>query len=553
MRKSMWFLFFFFMSSFVSAQEPEFLWLKSIGSLTRIISSTLTLDSHNNIYLTGYYTDTIELEDTTFYMQEPSILDGFLAKFDADGNYQWVNFISGRDKEFIGSVECDSKDNVFIGGNYNTIIQIGDTLIKGHSYYNSIVSKLDNSGNYLWIKNIYSPYHCFVDGLTISSDDNGVFILNSQDTSFVDSLVIPNYGNADFAVVELNSGTGQVEWYVQTKGGGHETANDIITDPAGNLVVTGKFYYSMKIGNYFMDGDSLRNLYILKLDKSGGINWVKKVATGNNISVHKITSNKLSQYFIIGHFEGAAFFDDSKLESNGERDVYIAKFDSSGNLQWVRSFGGPADDAVSGIAAAGKEIIITGYFNDKIQFDSLSISSLGSSDIYWCLLDENGRSKWVKQAGGVSSDKGIRVLFDSENNCITSGNYFNTAYFDQDTLTGGLQKIFMAKLNTSDFISFDGMDISPDYYRLFNNYPNPFNSSTKISIYLAIPAKIKINIYDITGRKITELVNDQFSQGYYSFIWDGKNAFGQKVSSGIYFYSANVNGVSSSKKMVLVR
>ncbi len=88
MRKSMWFLFFFFMSSFVSAQEPEFLWLKSIGSLTRIISSTLTLDSHNNIYLTGYYTDTIELEDTTFYMQEPSILDGFLAKFDADGNYQ---------------------------------------------------------------------------------------------------------------------------------------------------------------------------------------------------------------------------------------------------------------------------------------------------------------------------------------------------------------------------------------------------------------------------------------------------------------------------------
>jgi flagellar hook assembly protein FlgD len=89
-----------------------------------------------------------------------------------------------------------------------------------------------------------------------------------------------------------------------------------------------------------------------------------------------------------------------------------------------------------------------------------------------------------------------------------------------------------------------------------NNYPNPFNPYTIISFsvpYDLTNLKVELNIYDITGRLIKTLFNENLSAGNYLTKWAGDNATGNKVSSGIYIYSIRVGDRAVNKKMSLVK
>ncbi len=92
--------------------------------------------------------------------------------------------------------------------------------------------------------------------------------------------------------------------------------------------------------------------------------------------------------------------------------------------------------------------------------------------------------------------------------------------------------------------------------RLVANYPNPFNPSTTISFQLISEhtESTEINIYNIKGQKVKQLVSDQRSAGQYSVIWDGLDDIGKPVGSGIYFYNLRIDGKSiDTKKCLLVR
>ena len=69
-----------------------------------------------------------------------------------------------------------------------------------------------------------------------------------------------------------------------------------------------------------------------------------------------------------------------------------------------------------------------------------------------------------------------------------------------------------------------------------SNYPNPFNPSTTIAYQIAKPASVKLDIYDILGRKVRNLIDGDVSVGYYSVIWNGRGESGKDVSSGTYLY-----------------
>ena len=88
---------------------------------------------------------------------------------------------------------------------------------------------------------------------------------------------------------------------------------------------------------------------------------------------------------------------------------------------------------------------------------------------------------------------------------------------------------------------------------LLDNYPNPFNSTTHISFSLHKDSYVTLSIYNVKGKVVKTILNEQKLAGDYNIIWDGKDNFGTSVSSGIYFYSIRVGKYSSSKKMLLVK
>jgi flagellar hook assembly protein FlgD len=88
---------------------------------------------------------------------------------------------------------------------------------------------------------------------------------------------------------------------------------------------------------------------------------------------------------------------------------------------------------------------------------------------------------------------------------------------------------------------------------LAQNNPNPFNPTTTIRYTVPSRDLVTLQIYDVTGRFVTELVNESRPAGHHSAMWNGTNASGDPVGSGVYFYRLNVGKQSLTKKMVLLK
>ena len=98
----------------------------------------------------------------------------------------------------------------------------------------------------------------------------------------------------------------------------------------------------------------------------------------------------------------------------------------------------------------------------------------------------------------------------------------------------------------------------PDKTALMPNYPNPFNPETWIPYHLAKAAKVQVTIYDAHGIVVRHLELGHQSTGYYTnksqaAYWDGKNEFGERVASGIYFYQMQADNISPLRKMVILK
>jgi hypothetical protein len=91
--------------------------------------------------------------------------------------------------------------------------------------------------------------------------------------------------------------------------------------------------------------------------------------------------------------------------------------------------------------------------------------------------------------------------------------------------------------------------------RLEQNYPNPFNPSTRIAyeIEAGAPARVSLTVYDVTGARVRTLVDEVAKPGLHSAFWDGRNANGEAVSSGVYFYRLATPARALTRKMVLIK
>ena len=99
----------------------------------------------------------------------------------------------------------------------------------------------------------------------------------------------------------------------------------------------------------------------------------------------------------------------------------------------------------------------------------------------------------------------------------------------------------------------DGGDNLPESFGLSQNYPNPFNPSTEISFSLPVKSQVSLVIYNMLGQQVRSLVNTTLSAGEHRVVWDGTEASGKPVASGIYLYRLEAGGKAMSKKMELLK
>tara|TARA_B100000073_G_C23322016_1_gene407139 strand:- start:50 stop:535 length:486 start_codon:yes stop_codon:yes gene_type:complete len=129
-------------------------------------------------------------------------------------------------------------------------------------------------------------------------------------------------------------------------------------------------------------------------------------------------------------------------------------------------------------------------------------------------------------------------------------------YFRVATMVGQGEWSYYSDVVTAtiEFVSTDEQNNEiPFTFALNQNYPNPFNPSTSISYTIPERNIVSLNIYDVNGAFVQNLVDENLEPGFHSVSWDGTNANGSKVSAGMYFYIIKSGNLVSTQKMIFLK
>ena len=134
-----------------------------------------------------------------------------------------------------------------------------------------------------------------------------------------------------------------------------------------------------------------------------------------------------------------------------------------------------------------------------------------------------------------------------------------TVTVDVSDSRGGLGRITVT-INVTDVVgaapSAQIPPAAPDRTALLTNFPNPFNPETWIPYQLAEPAEVTLTIYDVRGVVVRELKFGHQAAGFYesrsrAIHWDGRNMLGEKVATGVYFYTLKAGDYTATRKLLI--
>jgi len=122
-----------------------------------------------------------------------------------------------------------------------------------------------------------------------------------------------------------------------------------------------------------------------------------------------------------------------------------------------------------------------------------------------------------------------------------------------DTATNDIQPVYDPPGNLDVGDDPKAQSAMPKSFILSQNYPNPFNAETVISFALPRSSHVKIEIFNILGQKVRDLVDEEVSAGYKQVVWDGTDNAGKPVASGVYLYQLKAGSFTEAKRMILLK
>ena len=282
-------------------------------------------------------------------------------------------------------------------------------------------------------------------------------------------------GGGDDMFVAQYDASGLLQWAKRAGGTGSDRGLGIAVDGSGNSYVTGLINGSATFGQGEVNQTTLNSagiddIFVAKYDSAGLLQWVRRAGgTGSDQGISIAVDG--SDTYLTGFFSGTATFgqgqtNQTTLSSAGIDDIFVAKYDSAGVLQWVRRAGGTGSDQGVGIVVDGSgHSYLTGFFSGTATFaqgqaNQTTLVSAGDRDVFVAQYDSIGTLVWAKRSGGPFTDRGYYIAVDGSGNSYVTGIFNNSATFgkgeaNQTTLTSaGLDDIFVAKHDASGLLQW---------------------------------------------------------------------------------------------------
>ncbi|HAS46090.1 MAG TPA: hypothetical protein DCS93_36755 [Microscillaceae bacterium] len=469
------------------SNQGEYIWAYRIGGTARDEAYSITIDTDNNIYITGFFEGTVDFDPgngTSQLTSREGSPDIFVAKYNSNGEHQWAFPIGGTGVDRGYDITVDDLNNIYITGafqsadvDFNPAYEMSFLTAKGS--YDIFVVKYDQSATYQWAHNI-GKTNSTSKSYAISIDNlYNVYLTGSFDGKQVDfdpsdNLAhLSSQGFASAIFIAKYDSQGKYLWAHSIGGISGDHGYDIKVDGSGYIYVAGEFRSS---GADFDPGPGISTLnietgtstFIAKYRQDGQYQWagiIQNARTIRSISNCLATDSKGNVY-ITGRFENTVDFDFGSgvhnLTSKGQRDAFFAKYDRNGVHQWAHSIGGTHEDrgTVIKVNKGNGDVYFAGLFEGgSIDFDlgsdTKNFTSNSTRDIFIAKYNsqETYRPQQLVSTGGNLNDYGSGIVLDDQENVYISGRFEGTVDFDPgpaifELTSQGMADIFVAKYNS---------------------------------------------------------------------------------------------------------
>ena len=345
-----------FFSSTLEAQTPGWTWAKSAGGNKDENASSICSDAAGNIYAAGsFWSNLFTIGTTTLVNSNPTPTpiteDTYIIKYSGSGNPLWAkSFGSSSGNESSPVMTCDPSGNAVIAGFFNnSTLTIGTYTLTNNSLYgatDAYLAKYDSNGNVLWARSFGGSNAEGVFAITSDASGNIFVGGNYGDCTFTigTNTITPAGSGNDILLVKYDSGGNPV--WVRTAGGpDSEYPTALTIDASGNLLVTGVFQStSFALGTYTVSGGgagaNAQELFVAKYDNSGNALWAKSAGGADYETTYAITADASGNSIVCGSFQSDTVFagpDTLINEAASFNDPFVIKFDVNGNVLWARS------------------------------------------------------------------------------------------------------------------------------------------------------------------------------------------------------------------------
>lgn len=259
----------------------------------------------------------------------------------------------------------------------------------------------------------------------------------------------PQDAKSDAYLVKLGA-DGKIAW-AQTFGAKRDDVANGVAVRGDTVVVVGNFLDEMKLGEFTKKSAGSDDAYVAAFNKDGVIQWAWNIGGIDSDGANAVVAAPDGGWIVGGSFSDTVDFGTVKLKSRGGTDAMLIKLKASGDLEWVKQFGGAYQDTISHLAVDGQgNIIVQGQFKDLSDWGGKQKLKAGGGsdlDVVLAKYDLNGDHLWSQRFGNAFNDVAGGVTVDPSGHITMAGSFDKSVSFGEgdDHTAVGESDIFVTR------------------------------------------------------------------------------------------------------------
>jgi hypothetical protein len=332
------------------------LWARSGGGVDQDNALGVAVDDAGNSYVAGCYRRTASFGSLVLTNAGGS--DAFVAKYDPVGQLLWVRRLGGTGDDCAFAITSDPAGNTCVSGFFTAAMTTDAGVVSGHAPSADLfLARFDPEGNLVWVRS----------GGGTGPDVTGSF----ADKASLGDADLSALGNVDVFLAKY-SAAGDLLWARSMGGTNADVGYGVAAVSGGGVVLTGTFVKSGTFETTILTNTGTAT-FTARYDAAGGLVWVR--ATGGFEATGRAVVVSQDDALVAGHFQGTGTFGTNRLVSAGTYDLFLADYSAStGELNWVRAFGGETFERAFGLAGdAERGLFVAGAFGGAVSFDGVPL------------------------------------------------------------------------------------------------------------------------------------------------------------------------------------